>query len=608
VPDKQPQADLEACATACSTPGKPGVVMESNAELVKFKGILRRRRWWLILPFAGVLATVSAVVSILPNMYRSTSTILIRNSQIPPNLVPSTVTSYADQRIKAITQEVSSRTKILKLVEKYDLLPDKRELLTTEDLVKKVYERISVETIDAEIKRETQIKPVLLTVAFTLSYVDQDPRKAQLVTGEIASYFMEKNLEAREKHARNTAQFLEEHLRQAKASVDGLESRLAVYREAHLEELPEFTSLSMQKLEKLNADIGNLNMQIRSLEEQRSAIKNRLTGLDPFSGANERVLTVDERIRQAKLERAGLVAKYSEKHPLLQTKNQEINHLQGGGRTGSEIDEARARLRELELEVTDLKARYTEKHPAIATKLAEITHLRKDLEQSPQPAAATALPASEKITNPVFLALKTDLDKTEVTIISLKAEKGRLEDAVKRVYNNLHQMPQVSKEYNELTTDYQNAKANYTELQQKSLAAQLAQGMEEEQLGEGFQIVEPAFLPEEPVKPNRLAIMLIGVVLGSGLAIGLTSLRELADGSVHDIEIVEKLSGLPIMSTIPRILTREDLDRGKRNRVAVVVSGMAGFVAASLLIHLYVMDFYVFYAKVARFFQKHLPI
>jgi polysaccharide biosynthesis transport protein len=548
------------------------------------------------------------ILSILPNLYQSTSTILIRNSQIPPNLVPSTVTSYADQRIKAITQEVSSRTKVLKLVEKYNLLPDKREYLTTEDLVKKVYERITVETIDAEIKRETQIKPVLLTVAFTLSYVDEDPRKAQLVTGEIASYFMEKNLEAREKHARSTAQFLEDQLRQAKTRVDGLESKLAAYREMHLEQLPEFTSLSMQKLEKLNADISNLNMQIRSLEEQRSAIKNRLTGLDPFSGTNERVLTVDERLRQAKLERAGLVAKYSEKHPLLQTKNQEITHLQGGGRAGSEVDGAQERLRELDLEVADLKARYTDRHPAVTTKLAEIARLKNDLEKSPKPSAGTALPSSEKITNPAFLALKTDLDKTEVTINSFKAERGRLEEEVKRVYGNLHQMPQVSKEYNELTTDYQNAKANYTELQQKSLAAQLAQGMEEEQLGEGFQIVEPAFLPEEPVKPNRLAIMFIGLVFGSGLAVGLASLRELTDGSVHDPEVVEKLSGLPIVTTIPRILTREDVGRGKRRKIAAAMSSMVGLVAASLLIHLFVMDFYVFYARLARFLQRHLPI
>ena len=87
-------------------------------------------------------------------------------------------------------------------------------------------------------------------------------------------------------------------------------------------------------------------------------------------------------------------------------------------------------------------------------------------------------------------------------------------------------MPQVAIEYNEMSTDYEIAKAHYNEIQQKLMAAQVSQGMEEERLGETFQIVEPAFMPERPYKPNRLAIVLIGLVLGIGVSVGLASLRE----------------------------------------------------------------------------------
>ena len=111
--------------------------MEQNQELPDLKRILKRRKWWLILPSVFAVVTTAFIALLLPNVYRSTATIHIQSQQIPQDLVPSTVTSFVEQRIQAITQEVKSRTKILHLVEKYDLLPDKRKRLTTEDLVDK---------------------------------------------------------------------------------------------------------------------------------------------------------------------------------------------------------------------------------------------------------------------------------------------------------------------------------------------------------------------------------------------------------------------------------------------------------------------------------------
>ena len=70
-------------------------------------------------------------------------------------MVPSTVTTYAQERIQSITQEVTSRSKILKLVEKYNLLPDKVKKLTTEELVDEIRKRISFQTINAEINKES---------------------------------------------------------------------------------------------------------------------------------------------------------------------------------------------------------------------------------------------------------------------------------------------------------------------------------------------------------------------------------------------------------------------------------------------------------------------
>ena len=168
--------------------------MEQNLDLTSIIRIIKRRKHWLIWPFLCVAASTSFISILLPKSYKSTATILIQNQQIPSTMVPSTVTTFAEERIQTMTQEVTSRSKILNLVTKHNLLPEKREKLATEDLVEIVRKRIKIEPINAEINTASRGKN--LAIAFSLSYEDEDPRKAQAVTNEISSYYMEKNLES----------------------------------------------------------------------------------------------------------------------------------------------------------------------------------------------------------------------------------------------------------------------------------------------------------------------------------------------------------------------------------------------------------------------------
>lgn len=582
--------------------------MEQGQDITKIKEIIERRKWWLILPFVFIVIFSGLICLILPNIYKSTATILIQSQQIPSTLVPSTVTGYAQQRIQTITQEVMSRSRILNLVKKYDLLPDKREKLTTEGIVDRIRDRIILEPINAEINKETQSRPVLLAIAFTLSYEDKDPKKAQLVTNEISSYYLEKNLESREKYALGTTKFLEEQLKEVKSEKDKLDTELAEYRKRHLEKLPEFTNLNMQKVEKLNSDISNINMQIRLLEEQKATLRNRLASLDPYTGASGRVLSPEERLQQARLERAQILSKYSSKHPLVLAKNREISLLEKQAGDGDNIGQLKLHLHELELKLADLKSRYSDRHPGVKAAMRELNEVKEEIASLGSNVQDNSETTAKDATNPAYVTLKSDFDKITVSVSSLKAERARLESQMKDVYAKLYAMPEVAKKYNELDIDYQNTKAHYQELQQKLLTARVSQGMEEAQLGETFKVIEPAFLPEEPDKPNRLAIILIGIVLGIGCSVGVVSLREYTDKSVRDIETMEKITGVPVLSIIPAIITPEDKRKKKKREMILAGTSVGGIFFALLLFHFFVMDLYVFYAKLVRFIQSRFPV
>jgi uncharacterized protein involved in exopolysaccharide biosynthesis len=581
--------------------------MGQEQEFERIKKVFRRRMSWFLWPFISLTALTAIISGVLPNVYKSTATVLIMNQQIPSALVPSTVTTYAQERIQAITQEVTSRSKILKLTEKYNLLPDKARKLTTEELVDEIRKRISFQTINAEINKESQSQPVLLTIAFSISYEDEDPKKAQAVTNEIVSFYLEKNLESREKVARGTTEFLTEQLKQEKMRMDDLQSRLAVFQNEHLEELPEYSALNMQKLERQSLRISDVDMQIRSLEEQRSILKGNQAMLDPYSSsANSKVITQSERLQQVQLERAQALSKYSPSHPAVKAKDQEITLLESEGKGGLGYDQMTDNLRAAETRLANLKSTYTDKHPEVQSTEREIKRIKGRLAelQNDRHAGSKITPAP---TSPAYITLQSELEKLSVSISSLQAEKKRLEKDTKDLLERLHSMPQVAKQFTEMDTEYQSAKLNYTTIEQKLLAAKVSQGMEEEKKGESFQVVEPAFLPEKPAKPNRIAIILAGAVLALGLSVGTAAAREFSDKRIHDLETLRRISKFPVISIIPAIITEADAAAIRNRKMIAGVAGICGFIGIVLAVHLFVMDLDIVYAKLGHLVQKRIP-
>ena len=457
--------------------------MEQEFDLARIKGMIKRRKGGAILAFAAVLALFVAVGLLLPNIYKSTAIIMIQNPQLPSNLVPSTVTSYADQRIQGITQEIGTRDRILNLADKFDLLPGQREKLTPDDIVEKIKKRIDVQTIDADIKAQGMKETI--TIAFTLSYEDENSDKTQKVVTALTSYFMEKNLEYQKEHARNATQFLQDQLGDAKGRLNDLEAKLAKYQQAHLEELPEFATMNLTKIQKMNDDISNLDMQIRETEEQRAVSTTQLATVDRYSamGSGSQVTSTQGRLQQAKLEEANLLSKYSAKNPLVQAKKREIKLLERDNGDQGDTGKVRARLDRLQNELSGLKSHYTDRYPAVKRKRLEIERVKKELKASQSMASQPGTGQHEAATNPAYIELSSDSQKSDVAIRSMKDQKAALEEQLKAVYAKLHSMPIVSEEYNELETDYANAKKNLAELQQKLSAAKLAQGMEDQQLG-----------------------------------------------------------------------------------------------------------------------------
>jgi len=119
-------------------------------------------------------------------------------------------------------------------------------------------------------------------------------------------------------------------------------------------------------------------------------------------------------------------------------------------------------------------------------------------------------------------------------------------------------------------------------------------------MGERFTLIDPARLPEKPVKPNVPAILLIGLFLGIGSGVGTLSLREYNDQSARHAAELSAATDHPVLGAIPLIVTEGDIQKARTKRRRIAIGAGIAIVVAIILFHFLVMDLEVLWAKISQ--------
>jgi uncharacterized protein involved in exopolysaccharide biosynthesis len=215
--------------------------------------------------------------------------------------------------------------------------------------------------------------------------------------------------------------------------------------------------------------------------------------------------------------------------------------------------------------------------------------------------AATGKEASAtKPDNPAYITMSSQLAGTRTEIDSVKRQVDELKKKRASYRHRVESAPRVEEGYRGMLVDRNNLQAKFEELNRKSMDAQVAYGMEKEQLGEKFSIIDAARLPEKPDSPNIPAILLIGLVLGLGSGVGAAALKESTDDTVRDAAKLAADTGFPVLTGIPEIVTPGDVARKKLRRLQAAAGAAVVLVAGVLVVHFFVMDLDVVWAKLMR--------
>jgi polysaccharide biosynthesis transport protein len=579
---------------------------QQGKTMADYVGILRRRRRLILAVFVALFAIAAIVSLALPPVYRSTATILIKEQEIPQEFVRSTVTSFADERIQVISQQVMTRSTLLDLVDKYDLYGKSRKNETSEEILDRMRRDIKLTPISAEVTDRRTGSPVKSTIAFSLSYDSEVAANAQKIANELTTLYLNENVKNRQQKAAETTSFLDEELARVTTHISELEQKLSVFKLRNQGRLPELSLSNQVSSERTNGEIQRIEREIVFLEERKMSLQTQLAdtkpGLPVLSSAGATLLEPEDRLRSLQTQLTTLTGTYSEDHPDVKRLRREIAVLKTETGLREQATDREARLTELKAQLSILRQRYSDDHPDVLQLKRVITAIEKAVRSGGDSdnAKNDNLPRARKPDNPVYINLKSQIESTTAQIQSLQSEREELKRKLVQFDARVSQTPEVERVYLELARDIESSRANFRELRDKQIKAQVAEQLERGRKAERFTLIEPPIFPEKPYRPNRSVIVLMGLVLALVGAIGTAALREVIDDTVHSARDVIRVMQVPVLAILPELPSPLLMQRRSVMRRIVAVGLLVGLVCVVAGLHFFYMPIDVAWYGILR--------
>lgn len=516
--------------------------------------ILRRRKWLIILPVIAVFSAVSYVVYKLPDVYQSSTLIVVKPSTLPQSVVSAQEDALTRQ-LASITQTVASRSSLEPLVQKYELYSAERARgEATESIIDMVRKdiRVNVNTRND------------ITNGFDISFRYRDPRITQAVTADLADKYISQQLAEQVSAGKAALQFIDNQVAQTKQELDEIDSRRLKFMQENLGILPTSTGSLLGVLTGLRENQNALITEVGRLQDRRASIASQLT--------------------------------------LMKKQTEQLTEQAAEDKTDPKLTLAWAELvkrkADLQAELQRMRTEYKEKHPDVQAKIAQIESVTKDMDQ---------MIAEWK--ERIAAQQKKYRDRPDLQVAAAEAEIKNIDSEIARqqkvladsekqigdITGRINAVPGAEVALGALDREYDTKKSAYDKLlieQQKIALASDAAGAQQAQ---GIQVIDAAYFPTKPVAPKRLLLAGFGLVAGLGLGLLLVGIFEVPLLlTIQSSEDARHYTNLPVLITVPELMTPQEARALPRRRKLLLAAGMVATIVSIPLLALALRMTHVF--------------
>ncbi|MCP5003605.1 MAG: hypothetical protein GY941_06570 [Planctomycetes bacterium] len=470
-------------------------------DLQRFIKLLLRKKWFVIIPTILFCAGSVFLAYNKPDVYESKCVLIVENSKVLSNVLSDrNVQLDARQLLQAVRERMLGWQSVTKVIREIGL----DEGLDTDDMgaLEKRYRTI-LKKINLRTKSHDFIE---------VSYCGENPEINFGIVNGLVSNFMEQSLKSTRSEARETLEFIGGDLERLKGDLDDSERKFRMFEEEHINELPGNENSVLPRFYTAKSELSEVNSKIVALEEKLKFLENR---------------------------------KATEK----ETITGEVVQV-----TNPKVEELSDKITNLEIEVTMLRSRYYDEHPRIVQTQNELAYLKKLLKEEEK-----VVITEEKIVNNPRYESMVDKDfnlRLELSsLISLRNETERKLDSFRPTVENI---PELKQKLFELQMDYEINKQLYEQRLMQKSKAELVKEMSLDSKSNPFNIVEPARISYEPLKGDKIKMIMIGTVLGIGIGIGLIFGLEQIDTRFKSIEDMQEYLNVPALGMIPSIAIKKD--------------------------------------------------
>ena len=506
-------------------------------KIGEYAKIAWKRKWLIALPAVAISTAVTWVVYRLPNVYESSTLIVVRPSTLPTGVVPSITEDSMTRQLTSIAQVVTSRSSLEPLVGRYELYKAERDRGEPME--------VTINTLRRDIKVEVNTSRNEITNGFNISFRYRDPRITQAVTAELASKYVNEQTKSTISSTGAAKQFIDEQVKQSKDSLDAVDNKRLEFMTKNVGNLPSEASSLVAQLGGLREQQKALMAEIGRLQDRRSALNTQLN----------------------------LARKTSE-----QMRDEAIENITDPKTTVAWAELVK-RKADLEAGLQRMLTEYTPKHPDVVAMKAQIQAITDQMNSMIAERDERIKQRQEKLKDRPDLAItgaQSEIKMIEGEITRQQKLLAENETQLNEMVRRINEVPGAEVTLGAIDREYQTKKTAYESLLAQQLRIGLGADAATQQQGEGIEVIDAAYLPSQPVAPKRFLLSALG--LGLGLALGLLFAGSIEIPKLFTIQTSEDArhyTGLPVLVSVPLLLTPQESIAIPRRRKLLLAAGFA---------------------------------